>query len=69
MVTITTTKTIEITVDTNGQTQVETKGFQGSGCRQASAFLEQALGRPTNERLTPEFHFVTIPHQQQTRQS
>jgi hypothetical protein len=49
-------KTIEITVDPRGQSRVETRGFTGSECRQASAFLEQALGRCTSERLTAEFH-------------
>jgi len=49
-------KTIEITVAPNGQTQVQTKGFLGASCRDASRFLEQALGEPTDERLTAEFH-------------
>jgi hypothetical protein len=49
-------KTIEITVDPRGQTRVETRGFTGSECRQASAFLEQALGQRTSEQLTAEFH-------------
>jgi hypothetical protein len=38
-------KTIEITVDPKGQSQVETKGFTGGECREASRFVEQALGR------------------------
>ena len=49
-------KTIEITVSPQGQTKVETKGFSGSECREASRFLEQALGRSTGETLTAEFH-------------
>lgn len=49
-------KTIEIIVAPNGQTRVETKGFAGSECRQASQFIEQALGQRTGERLTAEFH-------------
>ena len=40
-------KIIEIVVSPAGQTQVETKGFAGAECRQASEFLEQALGRRT----------------------
>ena len=47
---------IEITVDAKGQTKVETRGFSGGECREASRFLEQALGRPTEEELTAEFH-------------
>ena len=49
-------KTIEITVSPAGQTSVETKGFSGSECRQASEFLEKALGQRTNEQLTGEFY-------------
>ncbi len=49
-------KTIEIVVSPTGQTQVQTKGFVGSQCRQASQFIEQALGQRTSEQLTAEFH-------------
>jgi hypothetical protein len=49
-------KTIEIAVDPQGQAKVETKGFSGSECREASRFVEQALGRTTAETLTAEFH-------------
>lgn len=47
---------IEITVSPTGETMLETKGFTGSSCRNASEFLEKALGRRTSERLTSEFH-------------
>ena len=50
------TKTIEITITPTGQTRVETRGFTGSECREASRFLEQALGQRTGEQLTAEFH-------------
>ena len=49
-------KTIEIVVTPTGQTQVQTKGFVGSECRQASQFIEQALGKRTQEVLNAEFH-------------
>jgi hypothetical protein len=49
-------KTIEIVITPTGQTQVQTKGFVGSECRQASQFIEQALGKRTQEELTAEFH-------------
>jgi Protein of unknown function (DUF2997) len=49
-------KTIEITISSNGETRVETKGFQGAECRQASRFIEQALGQRTAEQLTAEFY-------------
>jgi DUF2997 family protein len=49
-------KTIEIIVTPNGQTSVQTKGFTGSECRQASEFIETALGRQCHEQLTSEFY-------------
>ena len=47
---------IEITVDTKGQSTVETRGFTGRECREASKFIEQALGQRTDEKLTAEFY-------------
>ncbi len=47
---------IEIIVSPTGETNVQTKGFAGSSCRDASALLEKALGQRTGERLTAEFH-------------
>jgi Protein of unknown function (DUF2997) len=44
-------QTIEITVSPTGETTVQTKGFTGSSCRDASKFIEQALGDKTAETL------------------
>ena len=52
----TTSKVIEIIVSPNGRTSVETKGFTGPACRQASKFLEEAIGKRLGERLTGEYH-------------
>ena len=49
-------KTIEITVGPKGETKVETRGFTGGECRDASRFVEQALGTRTAETLTAEFY-------------
>ena len=49
-------KTIEIIVSPTGETKVETKGFAGGACREASRFLEQALGARTAEAPTAEFY-------------
>ena len=49
-------KTIEITVNPQGETTVQTRGFKGNECRDASKFVEQALGQRTAETLTAEFH-------------
>ena len=49
-------KSIEIVIDPQGKTTVQTKGFVGASCREASRFLEEALGQHTGEQLTAEFH-------------
>jgi hypothetical protein len=54
---------IELTISPTGESKLETKGFVGSSCRDASRFLEQALGVAGKEQLTAEFH------QQQANQS
>ena len=59
---------IEIVISPNGQTQVETKGFTGAECRDASKFIEQALGKQTSEQLTAEFHQVASQPRTQLEQ-
>jgi hypothetical protein len=49
-------KTIEITISPKGESTVQTKGFAGSSCRDASKFIEQALGEKTGEKMTEEFY-------------
>jgi Protein of unknown function (DUF2997) len=61
-------KIIEITVDSKGQSKVETQGFTGGECREASKFIEQALGQRIDEKLTAEF-FQTQSVDQQLKQS
>ena len=56
-------KTIEINVSPKGETTVQTKGFAGSQCRQASEFIEKALGQRTGEQVTAEFHQQVVHHQ------
>lgn len=60
-------RTIEIIVTATGETTVQTRGFQGSSCRDASRFIEKALGQKIGEQLTPEF-YQTQPVEQQARQ-
>ena len=57
-------KTIEIIIAPNGQSRVETKGFTGSECRDASRFVELAIGQQTNEILKSEFHQTATAQQQ-----
>lgn len=55
-------KCIEIIIAPNGQASVETKGFVGGECRQASQFIERALGQQTGEVLKAEFHQTATTH-------
>jgi len=48
-------RVIEVIVSPTGETTVQTKGYAGTDCLQASKFLEQALGVKSTERFTPEF--------------
>ena len=62
-------KTIEIIVTPTGETTMQTKGFAGASCREASKFVEDALGQQTGETLTSEFHQETdqrLSNQQRT---
>ena len=58
---------IEIIVSPTGETTIQTKGYAGGDCLQASRWLEQALGVPTSEHKTAEF-YQTSQSQQQVQQ-
>lgn len=62
------TKTIEIVVFPQGETKIETKGFAGAECQEASKYIEQALGRRAQEKLTAEFHTSVASQQNRTQQ-
>ena len=61
-------KIIRVIVGPKGETRVETRGFAGGECREASRFLEQALGQPVGEQLTSEF-YQEQPTEQRLQQS
>ena len=63
------TRLIEVIVSPTGETKVETKGFAGSACREASRLIELALGTRASEQLTAEFYQQqSIPQSVQTGQ-
>jgi hypothetical protein len=47
---------IEVVVSPKGDTTVQTRGYLGAECLQASKFLEDALGIATTDRKTAEFY-------------
>ncbi len=46
---------IEVIVSPQGEVTLQTKGYAGSDCLQASKFLEQALGVVISDQKTTEF--------------
>lgn len=61
-------KRIEIIVQPDGQTKIETFGFAGADCQEATRIIERSLGQTQAEELKPEFHHVRQSREQQTRQ-
>jgi len=61
-------KTIEIVISPTGETRVETKGFVGDECKQASRFVESALGSKSGETLTAEFYGSDIQQHNHTKE-
>ena len=60
---------IEIIVAPDGKPTVQTKGYVGKSCREASRFIEEALGQQASERLTGEFHQAEPIRQDQRLQN
>jgi hypothetical protein len=49
-------KLIQIIIDATGQIRIETQGFAGSFCREASKRLEEALGIVESDKPTSELY-------------
>lgn len=60
-------KIIQVVVSPKGETKLETKGFTGSSCQEASRALEQALGVSREETLTGEYYTDTNEQQIETQ--
>ena len=52
-------KTIEIIISPQGETRLETKGFAGASCQDASRFIETALGEKSSDRPAAERYQVS----------
>jgi hypothetical protein len=51
-----TQRTIEVTIETGGNIQIEGIGFQGADCEKATKFLEEALGTVSKRVKKPEYN-------------
>jgi DUF2997 family protein len=58
-----TQRIIEVVVTPTGAITVQTRGYAGSDCLQASKFLEQSLGVTAADHKTTEFY--QTPHVEQ----
>ncbi len=59
---------IELVVSPKGETTLQTKGFAGAVCQEASRFLEAALGEAIHEKKTAEYHAAAIEQQLHVQQ-
>ena len=62
-------KEITLIVRPDGSASLETRGYAGPACREASRFLEEALGCRTSEQLTGEFYSAVSSQSQNTAES
>ncbi len=49
-------RTIEVTIATTGEIQIDAVGFKGPDCEKATGFLEEALGVVGKKVKKPEYH-------------
>ena len=56
-------RVIEVVVSPQGEATVQTRGYAGGACLQASQFLEQALGVVAADRKTAEFYEPVVTQQ------
>jgi hypothetical protein len=62
-------KTIEVTISPKGETTIQTKGFAGSSCRDATKTLEQALGAVQSDKATAEMYQAATDVTQEQQRS
>jgi hypothetical protein len=58
-------RTIEITISPTGELSIDALGFKGSGCEQATKFLEEALGMTAQKVKKPEYQQRNVEKIQQ----
>ena len=49
-------ESIEVVISPEGEIQIDARGFSGSDCEQATAFLEQALGQIGKRSRKPTYY-------------
>ena len=57
--TLTLTKAIIVTISPEGKPKIEAQGYAGTSCKEATGFLEQALGQTVSDETTSEYFLNT----------
>ncbi len=57
--------TIEVTIRSTGEIQIDALGFKGADCEKATEYLEEALGVVGKKQKKPEYHQRRTSSQQQ----
>jgi hypothetical protein len=60
-------RVLEVTVSPTGETTVQTRGYAGADCLQASKWLEQALGVVGTDHKMAEY-YQSMPADQHVQQ-
>ena len=60
-------KRIEVLYGPNGEVVVEAVGFKGKGCKEATKFLEEALGKTVDVKQKIEWHMVNAENIQRSK--
>lgn len=61
-------KIVQVVVSPTGGTKIETTGFEGASCQDATRELERALGATTDEQLTNEYYTQNTSEQNELLQ-
>lgn len=61
-------KQIQITVDPDGEVTVKAEGFVGKGCKEATRFIEKALGSVTGRTMTSAYYQTQTGNRLQQKQ-
>jgi hypothetical protein len=56
-------KQVIITIDSQGNPTIETKGFIGQGCKAGSKWAEGALGQKLTDKATADMYAATVNQQ------
>jgi len=60
-------KRVEILFGPHGEVVIEAVGFKGKGCKEATKFLEEALGKEVDVKQKIEWHLQNAENYQKSK--